>query len=126
MTASDRFQPLSGNAMPRFGGPATFMRLPMVETPAGIDVGFIGVPFDIGTSNRPGARLGPRQIRDESRMMSAEECARHIYKATINRKNILILTTQGKFTVFLNKWFPGLTDKLVYNVMAKEANSPLK
>jgi short-subunit dehydrogenase len=64
--------------------------------------------------------------RDEAKMMSAEECAQHIYRATVKRKNILILTTQGKFTVFLNKWLPGLTDKLVYNVMAKEANSPLK
>lgn len=64
--------------------------------------------------------------RDEARMMSAEECARHIYAATVRRKKILILTAQGKFTVFLNKWFPGLTDRLVYNVMAKEQNSPLK
>lgn len=64
--------------------------------------------------------------RDESKMMSAEACAEHIYHATVRRKSILILTVQGKFTVFLNKWFPGLTDRLVYNVMAKEANSPLK
>ncbi len=63
--------------------------------------------------------------RDESTMMTAEACARHIYKATVARKKILILTLQGKFTVFLNKWFPGLTDRLVYNVMAKEENSPL-
>jgi len=62
-------QPLSGNAMPRFGGPATFMRLPEASLDSGIDVAFIGVPFDIGTSNRPGARLAPRQIRDESRML---------------------------------------------------------
>jgi dehydrogenase/reductase SDR family member 7B len=60
--------------------------------------------------------------RDEKNMMSAEECAHHIYKATMNRKKILILTTQGKFTVLLNKLFPLFTDKLVYNVMAKEAN----
>lgn len=64
--------------------------------------------------------------RDEQSMMTAEECARHIYKAVLRRKKILILTTQGKLTVFLNKWFPGWTDKLVYNVMAKEQNSPLK
>ncbi len=64
--------------------------------------------------------------RDENKMMTAEECAQHIYSATVRRKKILILTAQGKFTVFLNKWFPGLTDRLVYNVMAKEANSPLK
>jgi guanidinobutyrase len=62
-------QPLGGNEMPRFGGPATMMRLPAQETAAGLDVAFIGVPFDIGTSNRPGARLAPRQIRDESRML---------------------------------------------------------
>jgi len=62
-------QPLSGNDMPRFGGPATFMRLPTATELTDIDVGIIGVPFDIGTSNRPGARLAPRQIRDESRML---------------------------------------------------------
>lgn len=62
-------QPLSGNEMPRFGGPATFMRLPTATDLTDIDVGIIGVPFDIGTSNRPGARLAPRQIRDESRML---------------------------------------------------------
>lgn len=64
--------------------------------------------------------------RNEDKMMSAEECAEHIYNATLRRRKILILTAQGKFTVFLNKWFPGLTDRLVYNVMSKEANSPLK
>lgn len=55
--------------MPRFGGPATFMRLPTASIEDGLDAAFIGVPFDIGTSNRPGARLAPRQIRDESRML---------------------------------------------------------
>ena len=63
------FQPLSGNVMPRFAGPATFMRLPACDIDAGLDVAFVGVPLDIGTSNRPGARLAPRQIRDESRML---------------------------------------------------------
>lgn len=42
------------------------MRLPTAETPDGLDVAFVGVPFDIGTSNRPGARYGPRAIRAES------------------------------------------------------------
>jgi guanidinobutyrase len=63
---SDKLQPLGGNEMPRFGGPATMMRLPARESAEGLDVAFVGVPFDIGTSNRPGARLGPRQIRAES------------------------------------------------------------
>ena len=62
-------QPLGGNEMPRFGGPATMMRLPSAASAAGLDACFVGVPMDIGTSNRPGTRLGPRQIRDESRMI---------------------------------------------------------
>lgn len=62
-------QPLGGNEMPRFGGPATMMRLPMVESASGLDACFVGVPMDIGTSNRSGARHGPRQIRAESCMM---------------------------------------------------------
>jgi guanidinobutyrase len=59
-------QPLGGNQMPRFGGIATFMRLPGRSELADLDVAVIGVPFDIGTSNRPGARFGPRGIRGES------------------------------------------------------------
>ena len=62
-------QPLGGNDMPRFGGPNTMMRLPTQATAAGLDACFVGIPMDIGTSNRPGTRLGPRQIRDESRML---------------------------------------------------------
>ncbi len=62
-------QPLSGNDMGRFAGPSTMMRLPSQETAEGLDVCFIGIPLDIGTSNRPGARFGPRQIRAESSML---------------------------------------------------------
>lgn len=62
-------QPLGGNDMIRTGGPATFMRLPTQEGAEGLDACFVGIPMDIGTSNRPGTRLGPRQIRDESRML---------------------------------------------------------
>jgi dehydrogenase/reductase SDR family member 7B len=64
--------------------------------------------------------------RQEEKMMTAEECAQHIYDATVNRKRTLILTTQGKLAVFLNKWLPAFADKMVYNVMAKEANAPIK
>lgn len=60
------YQPLGGNEMPRFGGIATMMRLPEVSDPAKLDVAFIGVPLDQGTSNRSGTRFGPRQIRSES------------------------------------------------------------
>ena len=59
-------QPLGGNELPRFAGIATFMRLPGRSHPSDLDVAVVGVPFDIGTSNRPGARFGPRGIRDES------------------------------------------------------------
>ncbi len=64
--------------------------------------------------------------RDEKKMMTAEECAQRIYKATVRRKKILILTAQGKLIVFLNKWLHSLADKIVYKAMAKEADSPLK
>lgn len=59
-------QPLGGNEMPRFGGPATMFRLPTATISAALDVGIAGVPLDCGTSNRAGARFGPRQIRAES------------------------------------------------------------
>ncbi|MDP3433084.1 MAG: SDR family oxidoreductase [Bacteroidota bacterium] len=65
--------------------------------------------------------------RDESKMMSAEDCARRIVYAIEKRKRSLILTfTEGKLTVFLGKFFPALLDKLTYNHMAKEPNSPFK
>ena len=56
-------QPLGGNKMPRFAGPATMMRLPSATSAEGLDACFVGVPLDIGTSNRAGARFGPRAIR---------------------------------------------------------------
>ena len=59
-------QPMSGNQMPRFGGIATMMRLPLADSTEGLDVCFVGVPLDAGTSNRSGTRFGPRQIRSES------------------------------------------------------------
>ena len=64
--------------------------------------------------------------RAEEKMMTSEECAMHIYNANLKRKKTLILTTEGKLTVFLNKWIPGIVDKMVYNAMAKEKNSPFK
>ncbi len=54
---------------PRFAQPATFMRLPHVSDPSGVDVAIIGVPFDSGTSYRSGARLGPREIRAQSSLI---------------------------------------------------------
>lgn len=58
-----------GNEMPRFGGRATMMRLPFIEDLQGLDAAFVGIPLDIGTSQRSGTRYGPRYIRTESVMI---------------------------------------------------------
>jgi len=64
--------------------------------------------------------------RAEEKMMSAEEVADRIFKATLNKKQRLVLTTEGKAAVWLSKFFPKLIQKMVYNKMRKEADSPLK
>lgn len=70
------FTPVSGMDLPRFAGVPTFMRLPHVPPEHArfkeVDVGLIGVPWDSGTTNRPGPRHGPRQLRDASTMIRAE------------------------------------------------------
>ena len=74
----ESYLPASTDQLPRFAGIATFMRLPHVE-PADadeVDIGLVGVPWDGGTTNRAGARHGPRQIRDLSTM------ARNVHHAT--------------------------------------------
>jgi short-subunit dehydrogenase len=63
---------------------------------------------------------------DESKLMPAETVAKKIADAIEKRKRTLILTTQGKMTVLLNKFFPSFMDKMVYNHMAKEPDSPFK
>lgn len=73
------FQPVSGFDLPRFAGIATFMRLPHVPLDhpriGQVQIGLIGVPWDGGTTNRPGPRHGPRQIRDMSTMIRAQNGA---------------------------------------------------
>jgi len=69
MTEKIHHQPLGGNQMPRFAGPGTMMRLPARDSVAGLDACFVGVPFDIGTSMRAGARFGPRDIRTHSTLI---------------------------------------------------------
>jgi len=65
--------------------------------------------------------------RNEEKMMSSEDCARHIYNAVIKRKRQLILTfMEGKLTVFMGKFFPALLDRLTFSHMAKEPDSPFK
>lgn len=62
-------QPRDAFRSPRFSQPPTFMRLPHSTDLAGVDVALLGVPFDSGTSYRPGARLGPREIRSQSSLI---------------------------------------------------------
>jgi len=73
------FHPVSGFDLPRFAGVPTFMRLPHVDLDhprlSEVQVGLIGVPWDSGTTNRPGPRHGPRQMRDASTMIRAENAA---------------------------------------------------
>ena len=68
-----RFHPITGSVVPRFAGIATLMRLPLVamdsELLKDVDIGLVGVPWDGGTTNRAGARHGPRQVRDISTMV---------------------------------------------------------
>ncbi|MBM3177276.1 MAG: SDR family oxidoreductase [Bacteroidetes bacterium] len=64
--------------------------------------------------------------RNENKMMTAETVAELTYQAVVRRKRDLILTSQGKLAVFLNKWIPAVMDKLVYYIMSKEPDSPLK
>ena len=65
------FLPVSGLDLPRFAGIPTFMRLPQfsVAEPGKTEIGLVGVPWDAGTTNRPGARHGPRAVRDASTMI---------------------------------------------------------
>lgn len=63
--------------------------------------------------------------RDEARMMSAEECARHILNALRRRQSVLTLTTQGRLLRWVNFFFPRLADSLVFKALKKEPNSPL-
>jgi len=63
--------------------------------------------------------------REEKKMMTSEEVADHIYNGIVQRKREVILTAQGKLAAFLRKFFPSLVDKMVYDALAKEPNSPI-
>lgn len=64
--------------------------------------------------------------RDEGKMMSAEEVAERLVKGVYKRKRQIVLTPIGKLTVWLNKFFPRLVDRLEYMYMKNEPDSPLK
>ncbi len=62
----ERFEPPDPSTSPRFAQVSTFMRLPYVRDPGGLDVAILGIPFDGGVTFRPGARFGPKEIRSNS------------------------------------------------------------
>jgi guanidinopropionase len=66
---SEFYQPVDAGAIPRFAGPATFMRLPLLTSAQGLDIALVGIPWDGGTTNRAGARHGPRELRNQSSLM---------------------------------------------------------
>ena len=68
--------------------------------------------------NKNGESQGETPM-DEGKMMTAEECARHILRAIERKKRTLVLTFQGKQTIFLNRFFPKLADKLTYRFFFK-------
>jgi arginase family enzyme len=65
----DTVGPVDATAVPRYGGEATFARLPRLQDVTRADVAIVGVPFDSGVSYRPGARFGPSHIRESSRLL---------------------------------------------------------
>jgi guanidinopropionase len=75
MTDPIDFEPVSGFDLPRYAGVPTFMRLPWIELDSDqageVEIGLVGAPWDGGTTNRPGPRHGPRQLRDYSTMIRA-------------------------------------------------------
>jgi short-subunit dehydrogenase len=64
--------------------------------------------------------------RDEASMMPPDVVAKKILNAIDRRKRMIVMTSQGKLTVYLNKFFPYFMDRLVYNHLAKEPDSPFK
>jgi len=69
---STPIQPISGTVIPRFAGPSTFASLPELRDVSHCDVAIVGIPFDAGTSYRPGARFGPQAIRQASRHLRTQ------------------------------------------------------
>lgn len=90
------------------------------------DVHVMWVSPGFTSSNIRSAALNPNAQShgssnlDESKLMSAEECAQHIIKAIEHKKRTLVLTFTGKRAVFINRFFPGLADKLTHKFFFRE------
>lgn len=87
--------------------------------------GFTSSNIRISSLTKDGTPQGITPL-DEKNLMSSEEVAEKILEAVKKRKNYSIMSLKDKVTVIMNKLFPSFMDKIVYNVMAKEANAPFK
>ena len=67
--ASQQYEPVDSGVTPRFAGYSTFMQLPAMVSLSELDIAIVGIPWDGGTTNRPGPRHGPRQIREMSTLI---------------------------------------------------------
>ncbi|MBU2963791.1 agmatinase [Citreicella sp. C3M06] len=116
MTTDPFFHPVSGMDLPRFAGIPTFMRLPLVQPDhdrfAEVDIGLVGVPWDSGTTNRPGPRHGPRQLRDASTMIRAQHAVTGMRPfetvacadlGDVGPNPVDILDSMERITAFYNK-----------------------
>jgi dehydrogenase/reductase SDR family protein 7B len=87
--------------------------------------GFTATDIRNSSLNANGSEQG-ESPRDEKTMMSSDTVALHIFNAVRARKRDLVLTREGKLTILLNKFMPGILDRMVYNHMAKEPGSPFQ
>lgn len=90
-----------------------------------ISPGFVASNIRNVALNANGASQSETPL-DEKKLMSAEECAARIINAIQQRKRTLIMSLQGKLTVWMNRFFPSFTDRQVYKHFASEPDSPLK
>lgn len=90
-----------------------------------VSPGFTGTNIRNAALTASGASQG-ESPRDEGKMMTSDEVANAVYRGQLKRKRDIVLTTQGKMAVFLNKFIPATMDKIVYKVMAKEQDSPFR
>jgi guanidinopropionase len=79
------YQPVDAALVPRFAGISTFMRLPHVPSPVGLDIALYGIPWDGGTTNRAGARHGPREVRNQSSLIRRAHHVSHIEPFSLAR-----------------------------------------
>jgi short-subunit dehydrogenase len=87
--------------------------------------GFTASNIRVTALAKDGASHGETSM-EEGKMMSADTVAQTIADGIVSRKRTLIMTGQGKLTVWLNKLFPALADKLVFNHFTKEKNALIK